>query len=286
MTIRNPIEWSAGQIGAAAHVLNSGNHAFLHPEVNANLSEIHVRRIVLSDIKDVLKSGFRDFMTYRTDVIFICLFYPLIGLVLAKASLSFNIAPLVFPLFFGFALIGPFAAAGLYEMSRRHEQGQRVSWRDSLSVFGSQSFASIFKLGLLLTGVFLLWLMAAIVIYLATFGRLMPASTASFIHDVFTSRAGWTLIGVGLAVGFIFAGFVFAISVISFPLLLDRHVTIMTAVRTSLHSVVQNPVPMLVWALIIASGLALGTITALVGLIIIVPVLGHTTWHLYRKLIQ
>lgn len=286
MAIRNPVEWSAGQIKVTAHAFNSGSRVFWHPDVDVGASEPEVRRIDLSDIQDILKSGMRDFGAYRTDVMFICLFFPVIGLILADITLSFRLLPLLFPLISGFALIGPFAAAGLYEMSRRREQGKPVSWIDAFGIFGSPSFAAIIKLGLLLTGIFLLWLAAATVIYLATFGRVMPASTASFIHDVFTSRAGWTLIGLGVGVGFVFAVGVFAISVISFPLLLDRRVRVMTAIKTSVRAVVRNPIPMLAWAMIIAGSLVLGAIPALVGLIIVVPVLGHATWHLYRKVVR
>jgi uncharacterized membrane protein len=113
----------------------------------------------------------------------------------------------------------------------------------------------------------------------------MPTSISSFANDLFTTTAGWMLMGVGIGVGFLFALVVLAISVVSFPLLLDRRVRTSTAVRTSVRAVILNPVPMLAWGLIVAGSLVLGTIPVLVGLIVVMPVLGHATWHLYRKLI-
>ena len=285
MSIRNPVEWGADQARMTTLAVKWASHAFLHTEVDSNISQPEVRRITVSDLREVLIKGVNDFATYRTDVIFICFIYPLAGLVLARFTLDRGMLPLLFPLVSGFALIGPFAAAGLYEMSRRREQGKPVSWIDAFGVFGSPSIVAIIKLGLLLTGIFLLWLVAAMVIYRLTLGPAMPTSVSSFVADVFTTAAGWTLIGVGVGVGFLFALVVLAISVVSFPLLLDRRVRISTAVRTSVRAVILNPVPMLAWGLIVAGSLVLGAIPVLVGLIVVMPILGHATWHLYRKLV-
>ncbi|MDR3487483.1 MAG: DUF2189 domain-containing protein [Bradyrhizobium sp.] len=285
MTIRNPVEWSADQLELSAHALKSIGHAFWHPDVDVNIPKPEVERISVADLKDVLLSGLRDFAAYRTDVIFLCLIYPLTGFVLASVTLHFELLPLLFPLISGFALIGPFGAAGLYEMSRRQEQGKPVSWIDAFGVFGSPSIAEIIKLGLLLIAIFLLWLATAMVIYRLTLGPAMPTSLPSFVTDVFTTPAGWALIGVGIGIGLLFALVVLAISVVSFPLLLDRPVNVSTAVRTSTRAVMLNPVPMLIWGLIVAGSLMLGAIPALVGLIMVMPVLGHATWHLYRKVI-
>jgi uncharacterized membrane protein len=152
-------------------------------------------------------------------------------------------------------------------------------------VVKAPAFGAILVLGLVLLAIFLLWLAAAYAIYLATLGPEPPASVGSFAHDVLTTGAGWAMIVAGNAVGFLFAVLVLTISVVSFPLLLDRDEGLYTAVATSILAVVTNPVPMAVWGLIVAGGLVLGSLPALLGLVVVMPVLGHATWHLYRKLV-
>jgi uncharacterized membrane protein len=194
--------------------------------------------------------------------------------------------PLLFPLASGFALLGPVAALGRYENRRRRQSRHAVSWADSFGVIASPRFAAIFVLGLGLLAVFLIWLAAADAIYAATLGPEQPASLGAVLSDVFTTTAGWVMIVVGVGVGFLFALFVLAISVVSFPLLLDRDVGLPTAVLTSLRAVAANPGPMAVWGLVVAAGLVIGSIPLFLGLAIVVPVLGHATWHLYRKVIE
>jgi uncharacterized membrane protein len=283
MTIRNPVEWGADQMALAAQAVRSASNAFGYAETTADGSQPRVRRISLDDLKDVLVRGFQDYGAYRTDVLFICVIYPLAGLFLAQFALSYGALPLIFPLVSGFALIGPFAAAGLYEMSRRQEQGKPISWADAFGVFGSPSFAAIIKLGLLLLLLFALWLAAAMGIYMLTLGPDMPTSVGAFISDIFTTPAGWAMIVVGIAVGAVFAFVALSISVVSFPLLLDRPVSVWTAISTSIRAVMLNPVPMLAWGAIVTASLVIGAIPALIGLIVVMPVLGHATWHLYRK---
>jgi uncharacterized membrane protein len=284
MAIRNPVEWSVDQFRHAASAVESAGRAGRRRhDLQSPLPT--VRRIGVSDLGEVLTRGLDDFAAYRTDVVFLCVIYPLVGLVLARLAFGYEMLPLVFPLASGFALIGPFAAVGLYEMSRRREAGTEASWADAFGVVRSPAFPAIILLGLLLMAIFLLWLVAAMAIYELTLGPEQPLSIASFVHDVLTTGPGWTMIGVGVGVGFLFALLALAISVVSFPLLLDREVGVGTAVWTSLRAVFANPGPMALWGLIVAGGLVAGSIPFLLGLIIVMPVLGHATWHLYRKVV-
>lgn len=282
--IRNPIEWGWHQLKGAGHAVGSAAHA-VEGAPETKTAPIAVRRIAVADLREVLAKGLADFGAYRTDVIFICLIYPLAGVLIAYLAFGYDLVPMIFPLGAGFALLGPVAAVGLYEMSRRREQGHVVSWVDAFGVMRSPSFGAILVLGLLLLGIFLLWQGAAYAIYAATLGPEPPVSLGGFISDVFTTRAGWIMIVAGMAVGFLFALLVLMIGAISFPLLLDRDVGLLTAVMTSVRAFVTNPVPMSAWGLIVAAGLVLGAIPALIGLVIAIPVLGHSTWHLYRKLV-
>jgi len=277
--IRNPVEWGVDQIRVAGTAIEAlGRHT-----QDAPLPA--VRRITVSHLRDALACGFDDFAALRSDVAFLCVVYPVVGLVLARLAFGYGLLPLLFPLASGFALIGPVAAVGLYEMSRRREAGADVGWADAFSVFRAPSFGAIVRFGLLLMAIFLIWLNVAIAIYDLTLGPDQPASLAAFAHDLLATERGWTLIVAGIGVGFLFAVFVLAISVVSVPLLLDRDISVTAAVRTSLRAVAMNPGPMALWGFIVAAGLVVGSIPLFLGLIVVMPVLGHATWHLYRKVV-
>jgi uncharacterized membrane protein len=285
MRIKHPAEWGAVQIAATSHVLLSAGQALIHTDVDSSLSPIKVQRISYADLGDALREGWDDFLALRDDVVFLCLIYPLAGVALAYLLSSSGLLPLIFPVFSGFALLGPFAAVWLYEMSRRREQGETLAWVESMRVFTSPNVAAIFKLGLLLAVVFALWLATAMQIYAHTMGPNMPTSAAGFIEALFQTTGGWRLIGFGVGAGLIFALAVLSISVVSFPLLLDRRVTVSTAIATSVRAMWTNPGPMLAWGFIVAVSLALAMAPVLVGLIVVFPVLGHATWRLYRKVV-
>ncbi|MBL6613766.1 MAG: DUF2189 domain-containing protein [Reyranella sp.] len=283
--VRNPIEWGwdrlkeTGQaIGSAASTMDGAWDAHgTAPPV--------VRKIGLSDLRQALREGARDFGACRTDVVFLCMIYPIAGLIISRFAFDYGMLPLIFPLVSGFALIAPLFGVGLYEMSRRRELGTATGWADAFAVARSPAVGSIMALGLVLLGLFALWLAAANTIYTVTLGPDAPVSAIAFARDAVTTTKGWTMVIAGVGVGFLFALLVLAISVVSFPLLLDRNVGITQAVTTSFRAVRQNPGAMAVWGLIIAAGLVIGAIPLLVGLAIVLPILGHATWHLYRKVV-
>ena len=283
--IRNPIEWGWDHLKQTGNAMGSAAHSMEGAWEARDTAPPVVRRIDAADIKDALASGLKDFGAYRTDVVFLCLVYPVAGLILSRFIFGYGMLPMIFPLASGFALIAPLFGVGLYEMSRRRELGIDAGWADAFAVARAPAVGSILVLGLLLLGLFSLWLFTAYFIYAHTLGPEAPASLAFFASDVLTTRAGWAMIAAGVGAGFVFALVVLTISVVSFPLLLERDVGVYTAVSTSIRAVRANPGPMALWGLIIVAGLVVGTIPLLIGLAIVLPVLGHATWHLYRKLV-
>jgi uncharacterized membrane protein len=245
-----------------------------------------IRSIGLSDLRDALRLGWEDFKAVPSHAVILCVIYPVLGLVLFRVVLGYSVLPLLFPLAAGFALLGPFAALGLYELSRRRERGEEASASDALGVLRAPSFGAMLGLGTMLLALFVTWVAAANAIYVAIFGHTPAASIPDFVTRVLATPEGWTLILVGCGVGFLFALVALCVSVVSFPLMLDRHATAIDAIRTSLRAVMKNPLAMAAWGLIVAVLLVLGSLPFFVGLAVVLPVLGHATWHLYRKVVE
>jgi uncharacterized membrane protein len=253
------------------------NEGYAHPRI---------RRIGVADLLDALRLGFADFAAKPSHLIFLVLIYPIAGVVLAAWVAGNNMLPMLFPLMSGFALLGPIAAIGLYEISRQREKGVEPSWKTALDVRHSPAMPSIIAVGAMLFALFIAWLLVARALYVALYGDIAPASMASFVHDVLTTERGWMLMLAGNAIGFCFAVVVLATTVVAFPMLLDRDCGAAAAVHTSMRAVAANPVTMAVWGLIVAASLVIGSIPIFVGLAIVLPVLGHATWHLYRKVVE
>lgn len=279
-TIGNPLTWAFGALGSTAEYAASVADA-----VAADASAPpQIRKLSYDDLTTALKKGFDDMSVFRSDVIFVCLLYPLMGMVLVALALQGDYVQLLFPVLSGFALTGPVAAVGLYEMSRRREKGVPVNWLALMDVLRSPKFGGVVILALFHVVIFIIWVMAADLIYTLTVGPSdAPQTMMAFAQTVLTTPAGWAMIVIGLAVGFVFALVVLAISVVSFPLLLDRDVGLVMAVTTSVRVARANPQVIAAWGAIVAGSLALGSIPALLGLVIVMPVLGHATWHLYRR---
>jgi uncharacterized membrane protein len=245
-----------------------------------------VRKIGLADLRDALAKGADDFYAMPTHAIFLCIIYPIVGLALARLAFGYSILPLLYPLASGFALVGPIAALGLYELSRRREAGLETSATRAFDVFESSSVGAVAALGILLLIIFLVWVAVANAIYVANFGYASPPSIKAFLNDVLTTRPGWNLIIVGNGVGLLFAILALTTSVVSFPLLLDRDVGAAVALLTSIRAVARNPLTMMLWGLIVAALLLVGSLPLFFGLTVVMPLLGHATWHLYRKVVE
>jgi uncharacterized membrane protein len=277
-TIGNPLSWTLGMLGSAAGYATvvtapAGADPNVRPET---------RILMLEDLRLALRKGWADLEAMRSDVMFACLLYPLMGALLLALAARGDLTHLLFPVLSGFALVGPVAALGLYELSRRREAGLPVSWGAMFQVLRSPRFPRILMLSVFNGVIFMAWLLLADAIHSATLGSEAPADLMALVTAALTTPAGRAMTVIGTAVGFVLAAAVLAVSVVSFPLLLDRDVSLPVAVMTSVQVARENPVVIAAWGMIVAGGLVIGTLPALLGLIVVLPVLGHATWHLYR----
>ena len=245
-----------------------------------------VRSIRLADLKDALRKGVDDFRAMPTHVVFLSVLYPIVGLLLSRVMFGYDLVPLLYPLATGFALVGPFAAIGLYELSRRRELALDTSWRHAFDIVHSPSLPAIVALGLLLLLILGIWIATAHAIYVVNFGDRAFTSPVELVREVLTTREGHNLILAGNGIGLLFAVLAATLSVFSFPLLLDRNVGFAVAVYTSVKAVLRNPVPMAAWGVVVALLLLIGSLPFFFGLAVVIPILGHSTWHLYRKAVE
>lgn len=255
---------------------------------------VTVRHIGMSDIRASLREGWRDFEEKRGDILVVGFLYPLLGLLVAAMALDDRFVPLAFPLCAGLSLLGPAVAVGFYELARRRERGEDSSWSHFLDGFRRNS-ASIALATLVLAAIFVLWLAAAWLLYTRAFGggymtwsfsRLNQITLPDFLSHLFTTREGWSLILLGNLVGAGFAVVVLALSVVTFPMLVDRHVDAGTAFGISLRAFAANWKTLIGWGVIVGALLVLGALPAFIGLAVVLPVLGYATWHLYTRMIQ
>jgi cytochrome c oxidase subunit 2 len=290
-TIRNPVEWISDEVREVAKGIGLAGRSVRRTSTHLVSARLAINRITIGDLKDVLVKGFDDFGAYRTDILFLIVIYPIISIVIIAASFNYELIPLLFPLASGSVIMGPFVGVFLYEMSRRRELNferhheDNHSWANALSVIRSRNFGAIMLLGLILVALYLVWLGVAWWLYRAISGPQPLYSVGKFVQDLFLSEAGWWLIGLGCGLGFVFAAIVLVITNVAFPLLLDRDVGLATAIMTSIRAAALNPGAIAGWGFIVGAGLVIGAIPLFIGLVVVMPVLCHATWHLYRKLI-
>lgn len=241
-----------------------------------------VRLVALGDLRDALRLGWGDFRAAPLFGLFFASVYVAGGWLIVWALTAKGQMWWTLPAAAGFPILGPFIACGLYEVSRRREAGLPLSWRAVLGVILRQKDRQIPSIAVVVVVFFLFWNFLAHMIF-ALFLGLSTMTNISSSFEVFLTPNGMLMLAVGTAVGAVFAGVLFALTVVSLPLLLDRDVDFVTAMITSVALVLNNPLVMLAWGGVIALLLFAGMALWFLGLFVVLPVLGHATWHLYRR---
>ncbi len=244
-----------------------------------------IRDIGRDDIVAALAAGLADFRAAPLYGLFFGAVYTFGGLFLLWLTLGLGVGYLTYPFATGFALIGPFVAVGCYEVSRRREAGIALDPRGILGVIFQQGGRELGWMAFVTLFVFILWMYQVRILLILTLGFKNFTSFAEFAHLVTSTPEGWLFLALVHLDGLIFALVTFSLTVVSFPLLLDREVDFVTAMITSVQSVTRNPKSMIAWGLIVALLLFLAVLPAFLGLMVVLPVLGHATWHLYRRLV-
>ena len=242
-----------------------------------------VRAITGADVDWALREGWADFKAKRGDLLLVPFLYPAVGFIASAFAFNANLIPLIFPLVAGLSILGPAVAAGFYELARRREAGEDGSWWHFLDPLKGRSRMPLAVLTIVLTGLFVGWLVAAWAIYTATLGMMGPPTPALFTSTMFASSQGWTMILIGNLVGAGFALVTLSVAVASFPMVVDKPVDALTAIMTSIAAVRKSPLTMIRWGITVALILAAGALPLFIGLAVALPVLGYATWHLYTR---
>jgi uncharacterized membrane protein len=245
-----------------------------------------IRRITERDLNWALSEGWKDFKDKRGDLIVLALVYPVAGLLAAALAFDSAVLPLFFPLVAGMSILGPAVASGFYELARRREAGLDSNWLHFLDPLRGRSRLGLAALTGGLAVLFVGWMIAASVIYAATLGADHPVGVSGFFHSLLTTAEGWTMVVLGNLVGFAFAVLTLTLTLVSFPLVVDKSVDPITAVGASIRAVRENPKVAASWGLRVAALLVMGCLPLFIGLAIVLPVLGYATWHLYTRLVR
>lgn len=244
-----------------------------------------VKGIELTDIFEALGAGLRDFQAAPLYGLFFGAIYALGGLAVVVGAFALGLGYLAYPVAAGFALVGPFVAVGLYEVSRRRESGMPLAWKPVLGVILEQRHRELGWMAFVTLFVFVVWMYQVRLLLALFLGFASFATLAEFVRVLTTTPEGLAFLAVGHVVGAVLSVVLYALTVVSFPLLLDREVDFITAMITSVRAVTTSPVAMLTWAAMVVLSLILAVLPGFLLLPVVLPVLGHTTWHLYRRLV-
>jgi uncharacterized membrane protein len=244
---------------------------------------IVINTISFGDLRKALRLGVRDFVSYPLYGLFFAGIYTSGGLLLVGIFLFLNIQWPIYPLAIGFALIGPYIASGLYEISRRAENNLAISWSVILSVIWDQKNRELGWMAFVMLFVFWVWMYQARTLFVVFFGFGGFATIEGFLSAIFTTSNGMYFLIIGNLIGAVISFIMFSVTVISCPMLLDRDIDFVTAMITSIRTIVKSPLPLILWAGIVISSVLLSMIPAFLGLFVTLPIFGHSTWHLYRS---
>jgi uncharacterized membrane protein len=244
-----------------------------------------VRPITWRDIQDSLQAGIADFRAAPAFGLFFGGYYALGGLIIFACLFWLGIAYLAYPLAAGYALIGPFAAAGLYEVSRRREERAPLLWRGVIEAVLRQGSRQLAWMAFVGVFILVIWMYQVRLLLGLFLGFHLPPTLPGFLDLVLTTPEGLMFLVIGHAVGAALALVTFALTVVACPLLLDRDQDFITAMIVSVQATMGSPGPMLGWAVVVAGLLVVGMAPMFLGLMVVLPIVGHATWHLYRRIV-
>ncbi|WP_109312222.1 DUF2189 domain-containing protein [Ruegeria sp. AU67] len=242
-----------------------------------------INRVTTSDITASLKAGFSDFLARPFMSGFFGLFYAVFGILMVWSLVWLGKIWMIIPAIVGFPLVAPFAAAGLYEMSRRLQNGERFGWSEILTVMANQRKREMGWMAFVTLFIFWVWIYQIRLWLAITLQNASFSDFEGFLNIVFFTPQGWTFLAIGTCVGAFLSAVLFSVTIVSMPMLLDRETNFVSAMLTSLRVVAESPGVMLTWAAIISVTMLLSLVPAFLGLIFTLPILGHTTWHLYQR---
>ncbi|MCA8884741.1 MAG: DUF2189 domain-containing protein [Rhodobacteraceae bacterium] len=242
-----------------------------------------INKVTAEDITESLKAGFSDFLARPFMSGFFGLFYAVFGILLVWCLVWLGKIWMIIPAIVGFPLVAPFAAAGLYEMSRRLQKGESFGWSEILTVMANQRKREMGWMAFVTLFILWVWFYQFRTVLVIVLQHSSFSDFDGFVNIVFFTSEGWIFLAIGTCVGAFLSAVLFSVTVVAMPILLDREMDFVSAMLVSVGVVKENPVVMLTWAAIVAITMLLSLVPAFLGLIFTLPILGHTTWHLYQR---